>query len=406
MKITLVHYAYTPVIGGVEFVMAQHAALFARHGHEVRVVCGSGVSEHEGVECVVIPDLLPTAEPVHEAQEALTSPEPPERFSQLKASLKPALREALSDADVIIVHNMMTMHFNIAATAALWELAEERTPDARWISWVHDIASVDPDYPEAKGDHYPTNILSRSHPDMSPAVISEKRQRQFCKLADLQPDNCPVVPNGIEFLPLLKLTKDVRRLTRKFGILYRDIVLIHPTRILRRKNIELGIRTLAALKAQGKSCLYLVTGAPDPHNEATREYGEELKALIEELDVGDESAFVSERFKVSDRDLISLYSISDLLFLPSKQEGFGLPLLEAGLFRLPVFCTEIEPMKSVLENNVHPFSLETSPEVIAQKILDTLEASPGFRARKEVMRLYSWDVLFKKKISPILFSPR
>ena len=174
MKIALVHYAYTPVVGGVEFVMAQHAALFARHDHQVKVICGSGISEVEGIECVVLPNLLPTAEAVTEAQEVLTNNEASETFSALKSSLKTELKDALGDADIVIVHNMMTMHFNIAATAALWELAEERTPNARWINWIHDIAPVDPDYPDAHGKHYPVNLLSRSHPDMIPAVISEK----------------------------------------------------------------------------------------------------------------------------------------------------------------------------------------------------------------------------------------
>ena len=41
MNIAILHYAYTPVIGGVEFIMEQHAALFARHGYAVRVICGA-----------------------------------------------------------------------------------------------------------------------------------------------------------------------------------------------------------------------------------------------------------------------------------------------------------------------------------------------------------------------------
>ena len=59
MKIALVHYAYPPTIGGVEFIMEQHVALFARHGYSVAVLCGRGASEIPGVRVSEIPELHP-----------------------------------------------------------------------------------------------------------------------------------------------------------------------------------------------------------------------------------------------------------------------------------------------------------------------------------------------------------
>ena len=116
--------------------------------------------------------------------------------------------------------------------------------------------------------------------------------------------------------------------------------------------------------------------------------------------------FVSEKFKVSDADLIGLYTVSDLLFLPSKQEGFGLPLLEAGLFRLPVFCARLEPMQSVLKHNVHLFDLDDEPAAIASLIVQGLNNNTGYQARKEVITRYSWERLFDKKIGPTFLDAR
>ena len=208
------------------------------------------------------------------------------------------------------------------------------------------------------------------------------------------------------YLRLFKLTRPVRELVRSYGVLHRDIVIIHPTRIVRRKNIECGIRVLAELKRSGRRCLYLVTGAPDPHNAESNAYGAELKSLITELGVEDEFLFVSEMFRVSDADLIGLYNVSDLLFLPSKQEGFGLPLLEAGLFRLPVFCPRLEPMQSVLKHNVTLFDLDDDPAAIAALVVQGLENNTGYQARKEVITRYSWKRLFDKKIGPTFLGER
>ncbi len=61
MKIAFLHYAYVPVIGGVEFVMEQHAKLIAERGHEVKVICGSGAAaEGSRVAVVKVPELYPS----------------------------------------------------------------------------------------------------------------------------------------------------------------------------------------------------------------------------------------------------------------------------------------------------------------------------------------------------------
>ena len=69
MKIALVHYTYPPVIGGVEFVMEQQAALFARRGHAVRIIAGRAENTVDGVSVDEIAELLP-AHPRNEQSQA------------------------------------------------------------------------------------------------------------------------------------------------------------------------------------------------------------------------------------------------------------------------------------------------------------------------------------------------
>ena len=125
MKIALVHYAYPPVIGGVEFVMEQQAALFVRRGHAVRIVAGRAESSVEGIRVDEIEELLPTHPRNEQSQSEITGNGAATAYGELKAFLKGRLGEILADCQVVIVHNMMTMHFNLAASAALAELAKE-----------------------------------------------------------------------------------------------------------------------------------------------------------------------------------------------------------------------------------------------------------------------------------------
>ncbi len=403
MKIALVHYAYPPVIGGVEFVMEQQAALFVRRGHSVKIVAGRAENNLDGITVDEIVELLP-ANPRNEcSQSEISSNGPAPAYEQLKAYLKERLGEALADCQVVIVHNMMTMHFNLAASSALAELAQEDAGTKRFVNWVHDIAAIDENY-DLKGmlGREPWKLLTSYPQCFQHVAISRKRQQQYSELTGIDDLHCPVVPNGVRYIRLLKLTDNVRGLCRQYGVLYRDIVMLQPTRILRRKNIELGIRVLAELKQAGHNAIYLVTGAPDAHNPVTRQYGRELRELACELGVDDEFHFVSEAFEVSDEDLVSIYNASDVVFLPSRQEGFGLPLLEAGVFRIPVFCARIEPMCSIVENNINLFDLDDTPKEVASRVANALYDDSGYRARKEVIKHYSWERLFDERIKPLL----
>ena len=403
MKIALVHYAYPPVIGGVEFVMEQQAALFVRRGHSVKIVAGRAENNLDGITVDEIVELLP-ANPRNEcSQSEISSNGPAPAYEQLKTYLKERLGEALADCQVVIVHNMMTMHFNLAASSALAELAQEDGGTKRFVNWVHDIAAIDDNY-DLKGmlGREPWKLLTSYPQRFQHVAISRKRQQQYGELTGIDDLHCPVVPNGVRYIRLLKLTDNVRGLCRQYGVLYRDIVMLQPTRILRRKNIELGIRVLAELKRAGHNAIYLVTGAPDAHNPVTRQYGRELRELACELGVDDEFHFVSEAFEVSDEDLVSIYNASDVVFLPSRQEGFGLPLLEAGVFRIPVFCARIEPMCSIVENNINLFDLDDTPKEVASRVANALYDDSGYRARKEVIKHYSWERLFDERIQPLL----
>ena len=94
--------------------------------------------------------------------------------------------------------------------------------------------------------------------------------------------------------------------------------------------------------------------------------------------------------------------LADALFFPSRQEGFGIPVLEAALQRLPIFCSDIEPLNSLLGGGVTTFPLDMPPEEIAALIASALADDRAFAARKETLRSYSWDAIYRNLLSPLL----
>ena len=374
LKIALVHYTYSPVIGGVEIVMAEQARLFAEHGHEVTVICDQGVSGDPRVRVALLPDTRDAAE------------------------LAQVLEEWLAGHDVVFLHNVATMPFHLGLTAALWRVAD-RLPAVRFIAWLHDIAACNPDYDVASRTEAPWTLLSRAHPRYGFVAVSDLRRRQWEELTGAR---CRVIPNGLDPSRLLGLTETVAALARRHHLLEREIVLLHPTRLLRRKNVELGLRVTAALKAAGRSCAYVVTGPPDAQNAVSRDYAAELLALRAELGLEDDALFLHDAGPVEERDLASLFALADALFFPSRQEGFGLPILEAALHRLPIFCAAIEPLDTLLTHGVMHFELDAAPAQIALKIAVQLGMLDSWQARNQVRRQYAWPAVYRNFLAPLL----
>jgi glycosyltransferase involved in cell wall biosynthesis len=100
-----------------------------------------------------------------------------------------------------------------------------------------------------------------------------------------------------------------------------------------------------------------------------------------------------------------LYQLADALFFPSLEEGFGIPILEAGLTRLPVFCADIPPLHSTGQGDVSYFDpVHDPPDQIAACILRTLADSPAYRLTHRIRKNYRWDRLIADQIVPLLVS--
>ncbi len=366
MKIALLHYSYAPVIGGVETIVAEHARIFAAKGHEVRIICQRGSASDPRIRVEVL-----------EAGDAGA------------AKLAPLLAEV----DVLFVHNVLTMPFDPAWTAALWRLAV-KLPAVRFIAWIHDLAACNPDYEVERG-----SLTAQACAAVEYVAISEFRRAQFEELTGA---GCRVIPNGIDPARLLELSENVTALAQRHGLLTREFVLLHPARLLRRKNIELSLRVTAELLAGGHDCCLLVTGPPDSHQSASAAYALSLRELRQELGLEHDALFLHDHFAVTERDLSSLFVVADALFFPSRQEGFGLPILEAALHRLPIFCANIEPTSSLVGGALHPFLSSSHPSIIAARIAETLQFSHEFRARKSAVRDHSWSAIFDKFLAPLL----
>jgi glycosyltransferase involved in cell wall biosynthesis len=99
-----------------------------------------------------------------------------------------------------------------------------------------------------------------------------------------------------------------------------------------------------------------------------------------------------------------LYRLADAIILPSRDEGFGLPVLEAGLHRLPVFCADIEALRELAGQDATVFPPDAPADEIGILIRDRLASDPVYRAAVRARTAYDMRTIFDTAIEPLIAS--
>jgi glycosyltransferase involved in cell wall biosynthesis len=371
-------------------------------GHEVCIVAGRG-----GQADARIPFLsLPLADSRHpevlavkaELDAGRISPQ----FGTLVDAMTTDLHGLLSGVDVLIAHNVCSLNKNLALTAAVRNLVHAN--HLRTVLWHHDLAWTTPRYRDQLHDGYPWDLLRQAWPGVKQVTISEMRQQELSDLFDISKDDISVVPNGIDISRFHKLEARTSQFVKQLDLLRAAPLLLLPVRITPRKNIELALHVCASLLARFGDTKLLVTGPLGPHSPANVDYFEELIALRSQLGLERVVAFLAELTTeyIPDEVISDFYHLADALFLPSREEGFGIPILEAGFAGLPIFCSDIPPLRSLGGSHATYFSPDVDPRELATIIADTLASSPVLHMRAHVRRQYTWGRIYARDIAPLL----
>lgn len=405
-SITLIHYSCPPVIGGAEFILEAHARWFKRYGADVEVIVGEGETFEEGVPVETIEGLrsdYPGKEGIRKDLEEGNE----ESFREAVEKLKNELRPRLEPTNTWMIHNLFTMPFNLVATVALRELARET--DAQTFLWTHDIAWIDEKY--ECPDRFPWNLLKTPLEGSHYVAISGHRRNQLRELfGNNNSGEISVVHDAVEFDLFHELDPLINRIYRKNKMYRDDIIAVYPARIVPRKNFELALRIVRGLKDLGNRVHFLVTGPPDPHNQDSLHYFERLIELRDDMELRQEVIFcyelehpeTGEQLEISFNRVRQLYRISDILLMTSRQEGFGLPLLEAALTRTVICCSNIEPLSEVGGEAPVYFELDDAPDAIAGQIHEHLQTQATVKLQRRARKIFTWPAVFEREMVPLL----
>lgn len=408
MHVGIIHYAAPPVVGGVELTIFHHARTLTALGHQVTVVAGHGDAVQPGVTFIREPLAGSRGEPITAVTKELVSGRIPANFDALVQQTVAVLLAHFATCDVIIGHNFFTLHKNQVLTSAVHQLVQNRQGPP-WVAWHHDFAWLRPQYQPELHPGEPWELLRRPWPGLRHVTVSQAQRTELAQLYNLPAADITVISPGVEPLDFYRSLPKISQLVDRWQLLEADCVFLLPARITRRKNIELGLRWLAAIRqVSGWDTRLVITGPPGPHNPTNAAYLAQLQALQTELNLQAAVHFVyaagesNAPLLLDDAELANLFQIADALLFPSKQEGFGIPVLEAGLARLPIFATDLPPFHESTGPYATLFKLDMPPQAVAKTIMGSLKGNPAFQLRRRVLNNFTWTGIAKNTILPLL----
>jgi glycosyltransferase involved in cell wall biosynthesis len=403
MNTAILHYSMPPVVGGVESVIAHHARLMSADGHAVRLVAARGESPDERIPLVLIP-LADSQHPrVLKVKEQLDRGEVTDEFTALRDELAAELQAALAGTEALIAHNVCSLNKNLALTAALHNLhLANKLP--RLILWHHDLAWTTPRYLPELHDGYPWDLLRTDWGRVTHVVVSELRRRELAGLMKLESVSIQVIPNGVDPARFYKLESQTRKILEQTRLMDAAPILLLPVRVTPRKNIELALYALVELRKTLPQAALVVTGPLGPHNANNLRYFEALTKLRAQLGLQGSAHFLAEMAEafLPDEVIADFYRLADALILPSREEGFGIPLVEAAFSHLPAFCADIPPLRELGMDEALFFSPDEDPAKVANLVAGYFESSTTARLSLRARSSFRWEAIYKQHIASLL----
>lgn len=170
--------------------------------------------------------------------------------------------------------------------------------------------------------------------------------------------------------------------------------LLYIGQITDRRSIKFMVELVFKLKNSGVPVkLAMIGSGPD-------KYVNECKELITSLNLWDDIIYEKS---IAQPQIPYLYDTADVFLLPSKYEIFGMVLLEAMFFSVPVITTD-NGGSSVLVDNEHngftlPLDVHKWEETLMKLNSNKMVASDiGSNAHEKIVTEYSWDAIVDKMI--------
>lgn len=221
-------------------------------------------------------------------------------------------------------------------------------------------------------------ILTRFvfHRANSIRTVSQRLKKQLIEKFNLPEEKITVVPIFTEINIKQPIDNDQKDKSK--------FIFLTVGRLAPIKNISLQTEAMTDIvKKYPQAELWIVGEGPERDN---------LEAKIEKLKLSDNVKLLGKKNK---EELGKIYGQADIFLLTSNSEGWGLSVIEAASYGLPIIMTDVGCAGEVIENNesglVIPVGDKKALEQSMSKVIENenLRQKLGYGAKKALTRLPS-----------------
>ena len=308
--------------------------------------------------------------------------------------------------ELLVPENSLTIPLNLPLGIAITEVISETGIPA--IAHHHDFFWERQQFLTNAVWEYLNMAFPPHLPSIQHVVINSSGDNQLSLRTGI---SATIIPNVMNFEnsppPVDDYASDVRR---ALGIEDDELLILQPTRVVKRKGIEHAIEIVHRLGVKAKLVISHASGDEGyGYEQRVRDYSKILN--VNTLFVSD---IINERRGMTNtgKKIYTLYDIyphADLVTYPSNFEGFGNAFLEAIYFRKPIvvnrysiYTMDIMPKGfSVIEIDGY-----VTDDVVrqAREVLENPELSKKMVEKnyKIATRCYSYSVL-EQKLKNLIF---
>ncbi len=314
-------------LDGVTLEAAKLAEVAERAGHDVVWFAGElGPEFRPGVECPSAHFETPAAMEMTAAffGEAPWTAEHADRLETEAAALEEQIDSFVREhgVEVVVPQNALAIPLQLPLGLAVGRYL--RRTGLRAIAHHHDFAWERERYARPADPGLIDEAFPPTMPNLAHMVINQDAGEELARRTG---GRSTLLPNVMDFETGPLRSGDPARFRAHAGLDEDDVVLLQPTRLIRRKGIELTIDLAARLADPAVRVVATHPGDVDAG------YWAELTGMAATRRVDMRLAPVGDGPGV---DLADAYAAADLVCYPSLYEGFGNALLEAFFYRRPV----------------------------------------------------------------------
>jgi glycosyltransferase involved in cell wall biosynthesis len=215
-------------------------------------------------------------------------------------------------------------------------------------------------------------------------AVSQATKEEVAWMYEVPLEKISVINNGVNW-ERFDINIDPGEEKHKYNIAPLDPTVLFCGRLVWQKGADILVEAIRDILGKYPDAKFIFAGDGDQRGS--------LEARTRHLNIGHAVRFIGYK---SGTDLIKLFKLCDVVCVPSRNEPFGIVVLEAWSASKPVVVTEIGGPKYYVEHETNGLKIFPRVESVAwgiDRIFSNFDKARwmGSNGRKDIKSKFSWD---------------